>query len=190
MTKNLSATFDDLLELDASQGFGSCATCKSMGECIYQFDSSLTNITVSRMEDDGCPPVQFTNFIEDKVSFADNGTKIFCAYKTFNSVIPYSSFYLNVSSRLPSKQPRQVNLLVAVLVPSLFILVVVIITVIIIIYKVLRRRKQKQCRENHSKLIYTNNSKSPFISKFCVLYTRHITFTINTTISHMQMCRV
>ena len=128
VTKNFSATFDDL-DLNASLSVGVCVVCGGgdIGQkCARQFNSSLTRMTVSRLQKN---TIQLLNFFEENVSLGDNGTKIICAYATGTDVLPYSAIYLNVSHRPSSRH----NLLVPVIVSCSVFFILVIACIICII---------------------------------------------------------
>ena len=125
-TKNLSASFDDLQD-----DHGSHATCSGTDyRCRHQFNSSVTNITVSRYGSGGCPPVQVIKFTKNKVSVKeDNGTKIICAFEPNSNdpKTPYAYIYLNISLPGPNHPSSQASL--SVIISTTVVSIIVVVTV-------------------------------------------------------------
>ena len=143
ITKNMSATFADLWN-DPS----GCAICGNgdLGqECSFQFNSSITNITVNRLEDDSCPPMQLMNFIKNDVTVKDDdGVRIICAqsYSTELSHYewqPYTSIDLRVS-HLPNDHSHQVSVTVS---STVVCLVISLVVALIVASCVVVMRKKK-----------------------------------------------
>ena len=148
VTKNSSATFADVYANDSH----SCVTCNGAGECLPQFNSSITNITVSRSEEDGCPPVQLMNFIKSEVTVKDDdGLKIICAYRlgTYDELEEYTSIHVRVShSKSPNNHSRQVSVTVSSTVVCLVGTLVAALIITSCIIAVLRKRKHQRHNGN------------------------------------------
>ena len=150
VTKNSSATFADVYANDPH----SCVTCNDAGnpryaECSSQFNSSITNITVSRSEEGGCPPVQLMNFVKSEVTVKyDDGLKIICAYRlgTYDELEEYTSIHVRVShSKSPNNHSRQVSVTVSVCLVGTLVAALIITSCVI---AVLRKRKHQRHNGN------------------------------------------
>ena len=140
ITKNHSATFADLWN-DSD----SCVICNSANdvgqECANQFNSNITSITVNRMEDDGCPPVQMMNFMKNNVTVRDDdGAMIICAYSATSDddIKPYTFIHVKIS-RPPNSHSSQVSVTVSSTVVCLLITLAIALTVASCV--VLRKKK-------------------------------------------------
>ena len=138
VTRNLSANFDDF-DLNTSLSIGSCIVCDSNDigqQCAHQFNSSFTNITVNRFQNN---TTHSMNFFKERVSLHDNGTKIMIsAYETGTEVAPYSAIYLNVSHH-----PNDCyTLLVAAIVSCSIVFILVIMTCILVCACMLYKRSR------------------------------------------------
>ena len=141
ITKNTSATFADLVN-DSD----SCAICNSANDlgraCSIQVNSGITNITVNRLEVDGCPPVQLMNFLKGDVTVEeDDGLRIICAYTlaSYDQLEPYTSIHVRVS-RPPNNHSSQVSVTIPVvcLVVALLVALMTLASCVL-----LRKRKRK-----------------------------------------------
>ena len=145
VTRNMSATFEDLTNSD-----GACAVCYYNEDDCDQLNSSITTINVVRYEERRqgyCSPYQHTKFWSNSASLKDNGTIIWCGYDNAGPR-GYSSFHLTVQPRLPNPpRPYHNEVLLLLLISGVVIPIVVVIAIIIIIanaiiaVKLYRRRK-------------------------------------------------
>lgn len=156
ITKNHSATFADL-----RSDPDNCVICNSANdvgqECANQFNSNITSITVSRLEDDGCPPVEMMNFMKNNVTVRDDdGIVIICAYSPASdaAIEPYKFIHLKVS-RSSNNHRGQVSVTVSSTVVCLIVILAVALTIASCV--VLRKKKQ-QHHEGEQKISWRNCS--------------------------------
>lgn len=141
VTKNVSTTFEDIINNNPNEV---CVDCDAgdVGtetKCAKQFNSNLTDISVSRSRGQDCPQTQRLNFAKEKVFLDDDGTKIICGYVALTGARSFQSIFLNVSP--PSSNH---NTMVAVLSSlfSIFLLAVIVVVIICIVSRRARRYRK------------------------------------------------
>ena len=145
ITKNMSATFADLW--NGPNGCAMCDNGNDIGqECSLQFNSSITNITVNRLEDGSSPPMRMMNFIKNNVTVKDDdGIRIICARSyvglSHYEWEPYTSIYLRVS-HLPNDHSHQVSVTVSSTVVCLVISLVVALIVASCVVMIRKKKHQ------------------------------------------------
>ena len=73
ITKNVSATYTEALDLNTTLSIGDCVVCDSGQNCAHQFNSSAINVTISLSQNDS---VQLVNLFKENISFDDDGTRL------------------------------------------------------------------------------------------------------------------